>query len=78
VRAGFSIARSICLKVAFARRLGKNVSIRLQAMACHKLIVIQFSGGSIAFRLVNGRYRWVHTLSVNLTGKPIVVPKTPP
>ena len=29
------------------------------------------------FRLVNGRYRWIHTLSVNLTGKPIVVP-TPP
>jgi hypothetical protein len=25
------------------------------------------------FRLVNGRYRWIHTLSVNLTGKPIVV-----
>jgi len=23
------------------------------------------------FRLVNGRYRWIHTLSVNLTGKPI-------
>jgi hypothetical protein len=30
------------------------------------------------FRLVNGRYRWIHTLSVNLTGKPIEVPKTPP
>jgi hypothetical protein len=30
------------------------------------------------FRLVNGRYRWIHTLSVNLTGKPIVLPKTPP
>jgi hypothetical protein len=30
------------------------------------------------FRLVNGRYRWIHTLSVNLTGKPVVVPKTPP
>jgi len=23
------------------------------------------------FRLVNGKYRWIHTLSVNLTGKPI-------
>jgi hypothetical protein len=33
---------------------------------------------SHTFRLVNGRYRWVHTLSVNLTGKPIVVPKTAP
>jgi hypothetical protein len=30
------------------------------------------------FRLVNGRYRWIHTLSVNLTGKPVVVPKAPP
>ncbi len=30
------------------------------------------------FRLVNGRYRWIHTLSVNLTGKPIVIPKAPP
>jgi hypothetical protein len=30
------------------------------------------------FRLVNGRYRWIHTLSVNLTGKPVVIPKTPP
>ncbi len=30
------------------------------------------------FRLVNGRYRWIHTLSVNLTGKPVVVPKPPP
>jgi hypothetical protein len=29
------------------------------------------------FRLVNGRYRWIHTLSVNLTGKPIEVPKMP-
>jgi len=29
------------------------------------------------FRLVNGRYRWIHTLSVNLTGKPVVVPKPP-
>lgn len=29
------------------------------------------------FRLVNGRYRWIHTLSVNLTGKPIVLPDTP-
>jgi hypothetical protein len=30
------------------------------------------------FRLVNGRYRWIHTLSVNLTGNPIVLPDTPP
>ena len=30
------------------------------------------------FRLVNGRYRWIHTLSVNLTGKPVVVPKQQP
>jgi hypothetical protein len=30
------------------------------------------------FRLVSGRYRWIHTLSVNLTGKPVVVPKMPP
>jgi hypothetical protein len=29
------------------------------------------------FRLVNGRYRWIHTLSVNLTGKPIVVNPPP-
>jgi len=33
---------------------------------------------SHTFRLVNGRYRWVHTLSVNLTGKPVVVPKSQP
>jgi len=30
------------------------------------------------FRLVNGRYRWIHTLSVNLTGKPVVLPKAKP
>jgi hypothetical protein len=30
------------------------------------------------FRLVKGRYRWIHTLSVNLTGKPVVVPKVEP
>jgi len=30
------------------------------------------------FRLVNGRYRWIHTISVNLTGKPVVVPKVEP
>ena len=30
------------------------------------------------FRLVNGRYRWIHTLSVNLTDKPVVVPKMQP
>jgi hypothetical protein len=33
---------------------------------------------SHTFRLVNGRYRWVHTLSVNLTGKPIVIPDFQP
>lgn len=33
---------------------------------------------SHTFRLVNGRYRAIHTLSVNLTGKPVVVPKMPP
>jgi hypothetical protein len=33
---------------------------------------------SHTFRLVDGRYRWIHTLSVNLTGKPIVVPDAPP
>jgi hypothetical protein len=33
---------------------------------------------SHTFRLVNGRYRWIHTLSVNLTGKPIVIPKKQP
>jgi hypothetical protein len=32
---------------------------------------------SHTFRLVNGKYRWIHTLSVNLTGKPIELPKTP-
>jgi hypothetical protein len=32
---------------------------------------------SHTFRLVNGRYRWIHTLSVNLTGKPIVLPDNP-
>jgi hypothetical protein len=30
------------------------------------------------FRLVKGKYRAIHTLSVNLTGKPIELPKTPP
>jgi hypothetical protein len=30
------------------------------------------------FRLINGRYRWIHTLSVNLTGKPIAIPKKQP
>jgi hypothetical protein len=33
---------------------------------------------SHTFRLVNGRYRSIHTLSVNLTGKPIVLPDTAP
>jgi hypothetical protein len=30
------------------------------------------------FRLVKGKYRWIHTLSVNLTGKPVVLPKSNP
>ncbi len=30
---------------------------------------------SHTFRLVDGKYRWVHTLSVNLTGKPLPSPK---
>lgn len=29
------------------------------------------------FRLVNGRYRWIHTISINLTGKPIVIEAPP-
>jgi hypothetical protein len=33
---------------------------------------------SHTFRLVNGRYRWIHTLSVNLTEKPVVVPEYKP
>jgi hypothetical protein len=33
---------------------------------------------SHTFRLVNGKYRWIHTLSVNLTGKPVEVPKYTP
>ena len=33
---------------------------------------------SHTFRLVKGRYRWIHTLSVNLTNKPVVVPKYEP
>jgi hypothetical protein len=33
---------------------------------------------SHTFRLVSGRYRWIHTISVNLTGKPVVVPKVKP
>jgi hypothetical protein len=33
---------------------------------------------SHTFRLVDGRYRAIHTLSVNLTGKPVVLPKAPP
>ncbi|HTY63144.1 MAG TPA: hypothetical protein VMG30_12920 [Acidobacteriota bacterium] len=33
---------------------------------------------SHTFRLVKGRYRWIHTLSVNLTDKPVVVPKLQP
>jgi len=30
---------------------------------------------SHTFRLVDGKYRWIHTLSVNLTGKPLPSPK---
>lgn len=33
---------------------------------------------SHTFHLMRGRYRWIHTLSVNLTGKPVVVPKMDP
>jgi hypothetical protein len=33
---------------------------------------------SHTFRLVRGKYRWIHTLSVNLTDKPIEVPKVQP
>ncbi len=33
---------------------------------------------SHTFRLVRGKYRWVHTLSVNLTGKPVVIPENAP
>jgi hypothetical protein len=29
------------------------------------------------FRLVNGRFRWIHTISINLTGRPIVVDPPP-
>jgi hypothetical protein len=33
---------------------------------------------SHTFRLVAGRYRAIHTISVNLTGKPLELPKAPP
>ena len=33
---------------------------------------------SHTFRLVNGRYRWIHTLSVNVTGEPVEVRNTRP
>lgn len=33
---------------------------------------------SHTFRLVKGRYRWIHTISVNLTDKPVVVPEYKP
>jgi hypothetical protein len=33
---------------------------------------------SHTFVLVNGRYRWIHTLSVNLTDEPVEVPKFTP
>jgi hypothetical protein len=29
------------------------------------------------FRLVKGRYRWIHTISINLTGEPIVIDPAP-
>ena len=32
---------------------------------------------SHTFRLVKGNYKWIHTLSVNLTDKPLVVPEGP-
>jgi hypothetical protein len=46
-------------------------------------VFCRFGGGdgmpdSHTFRLVKGRYRWIHTLSVNLTGKPVVVPEYKP
>ena len=33
---------------------------------------------SHTFRLVDGKYRWIHTLSVNLSGEPMVVPENAP
>ena len=33
---------------------------------------------SHTFRLVKGKYKWIHTLSVNLTGKELVVPENAP
>jgi hypothetical protein len=33
---------------------------------------------SHTFLLADGKYRWIHTLSVNLAEKPIVVPKNAP
>jgi hypothetical protein len=33
---------------------------------------------SHTLRLVNGKYRWIHTLSVNLTGRSLAVPKNAP
>ena len=30
------------------------------------------------FRLENGKYKWIHTLSVNLTNEPLVYPENPP
>ena len=33
---------------------------------------------SHTFRLVNGKYRWIHTLSVNLTGGPLATPENMP
>ncbi len=33
---------------------------------------------SHTFRLVNGKYRWIHTLSVNLTGQSLAAPENAP
>lgn len=44
-------------------------------------IFCRFGGGmpdSHTFRLVNGRYRWIHTISVNVGGGPMVQPEKLP
>jgi len=44
-------------------------------------VFCRFGGGmpdSHTFRLVNGKYKWIHTLSVNLTEAPLVVPEDAP
>ncbi|MBN2419358.1 MAG: hypothetical protein JXL81_08240, partial [Deltaproteobacteria bacterium] len=33
---------------------------------------------SHTFRLVRGKYKWIHTLSVNLTDQPLAVPENAP